>query len=53
MCSVKKTGILTSDATGTAATAYSGSQTIHSDLFGGSLPVEGLYKGSEWCNNFA
>jgi Zn-dependent metalloprotease len=35
-----------SDATGTAATAYSGIQTIHSDLYNGSYRLRDLTKGS-------
>jgi Zn-dependent metalloprotease len=35
-----------SDATGTAATAYSGTQSIHSDLYNGSYRLRDLTKGS-------
>ena len=41
----KKDRILTSDVTGTAATAYSGSRTIHSDLFKGSYRLRDYAKG--------
>ncbi len=41
----KKDEIFYSDATGTAATAYSGNQTIHSDLNGGSYRLRDYTKG--------
>ncbi len=41
----KKDIIEYTDATGTAATAYSGTQTIHSDLSGGSYRLRDLTKG--------
>ncbi len=41
----KKDEIFYSDATGTAATAYSGTQTIHSDLYNGSYRLRDLTKG--------
>ncbi len=42
----KKDEIFFSDATGTAATAYSGNQTIHSDLSGGSYRLRDYTKGN-------
>jgi bacillolysin len=42
----KKDEIYYSDATGTAATAYSGSQTIHSDLNGSSYRLRDYTKGN-------
>ena len=42
----KKDELFYSDATGTAATAYSGSQTIHSDLSGGSYRLRDYTKGN-------
>ena len=42
----KKDEIFYSDATGTAATAYSGSQTIHSDFNGGSYRLRDYTKGN-------
>ncbi len=42
----KNDKIYYTDATGTAATAYSGSQTIHSDLLNGSYRLRDLTKGN-------
>src|SRR5262249_17771750 len=42
----KKDEIFYSDATGTANTAYSGQQTIHSDLNGSSYRLRDLTKGN-------
>lgn len=42
----KKDEIFYSDATGTAATAYSGTQTIHSDLNGSSYRLRDYTKGN-------
>lgn len=42
----KKDEIFFSDATGTANTAYSGSQTIHSDLSGGNYRLRDYTKGN-------
>lgn len=42
----KKEVLCFTDATGTAATAYSGTQTIHSDLNGGSYRLRDLTKGN-------
>ncbi len=42
----KKDRIFYSDATGNAATAYSGSQTIHSDLYNGSYRLRDYTKGN-------
>ncbi len=42
----KKDELFFSDATGTAATAYSGSQTIHSDLSGSSYRLRDYTKGA-------
>src|SRR6476659_4220255 len=42
----KKDRIFTTDAEGTAATAYSGSQTIHSDFTGSNYRLSDYTKGS-------
>jgi Zn-dependent metalloprotease len=42
----QKDEIFYSDATGTAATAYSGNQTIHSDFSGGSYRLRDYTKGN-------
>ena len=42
----KKDEIFFADATGTAATAYSGTQTIHSDLYNGSYRLRDYTKGN-------
>ena len=42
----RKSEMMNTDATGTAATGYSGTQTIHSDLSGSSYRLRDLTKGN-------